>query len=230
MSDHVRVERNGPVLEVTLDRPKANAIDAETSRELGELFVEFRDDPSLRVAIFTGSGAKFFCAGWDLKAAADGEAYDSDYGPGGFGGFPELPDLTKPVIAAVNGMAVGGGFEIAMSADLVVAADHASFFLAEAAVGVIPDVGTIRLPRLLPRAVASEVLIAGGRLGAEDALHFGLVNEAVPAHELMDAARALADRVVALAPLAIESILDLRRRTEGMNVRAGALAHAFRNG
>ena len=203
MSDHVHVERNGPVLEVTLDRPRANAIDAETSRELGERFVEFRDDPSLRVAIFTGSGAKFFSAGWDLKAAAEGEAYDSDYGPGGFGGFAELPDLNKPVIAAVNGMAVGGGFEIAMSADLVVAADHASFFLAEAAVGVIPDVGTIRLPHLLPRAVAAELLIAGGRLDAEDALHFGLVNEAVPAHELMHAARTLADRVVALAPLAV---------------------------
>ena len=224
MSKHLQVTRNNAVLEVTFDRPKANAIDAATSRALGEVFVAFRDDPDLRVAIFTGGGHKFFSAGWDLTAAADGETYESDYGPGGFGGFPELLDLNKPVIAAVNGMAVGGGFEMAMSADLVVAADHAAFFLPEASVGIIPDVGTIRLPKLLPRAVAAEVLIAGGRLEADDALHFGLVNEVVPAHELLDAARAMAAKVTALAPLAVEAILDLRRRTEGMTTAEG-LAH-----
>lgn len=221
MTDAVTTVRSGAVLEVTLDRPKANAIDAATSRELGEVFVGFRDDPELRVAIFTGAGGRFFSAGWDLTAAAEGEEYEADHGPGGFGGFPELPDLNKPIIAAVNGMAVGGGFELAMSADLVVAADRASFFLPEPAVGIIPDVGTVRLPKLLPRAVAAEILIAGGRLAADDALHFGLVNEVVPAHELMEAARALAARVTALAPLAVEAILDLRRRTEGMTVAEG---------
>ena len=224
MSEHVKTVRNGPILEVTLDRPKANAIDAPTSRSLGETFVEFRDDPELRVAIFTGAGHKFFSAGWDLKAAADGESFEADYGPGGFGGFPELPDLNKPVIAAVNGMAVGGGFELAMSADLVVSVDHAAFFLPEASVGIIPDVGTVRLPKLLPRAVAAEILIAGGRLDTEDALHFGLVNVVVPAFELMDAARELADKVVALAPLAVAAILDLRRQTESMTAFDG-LAH-----
>ncbi len=224
MTEHVGVIRNGSILEVTLDRPKANAIDAATSQELGAVFVEFRDNPDLRVAIFTGGGHKFFSAGWDLNAASEGEDYESDYGPGGFGGFPELPDLNKPVIAAVNGMAVGGGFELAMSADLVVAVDHAAFFLPEASVGIIPDVGTIRLPKLLPRAVAAEILIAGGRLDVEDALHFGLVNEVVPAFELMDAAREMAERVTALAPLAVAAILDLRRRTEGMTSTEG-LAH-----
>lgn len=221
MNDCVQVTHNGPVLEIVLDRPKANAIDAATSRVLGEIFVGFRDDPALRVAIFTGAGDRFFSAGWDLKAAAEGEAYDSDYGPGGFGGYPELPGLTKPIIAAVNGMAVGGGFELAMSADLVVAAAHASFSLPEPAVGVIPDVGTVRLPKLLPRAVAAEILIAGGRLAADDALHFGVVNEVVQPDELLDVARELAGRVAGMAPLAIEAILDLRRRTEAMSVADG---------
>lgn len=221
MNEAVRTTRRGSTLEVILDRPKANAIDAATSRVLGEVFTAFRDDPRLRVAIFSGAGERFFSAGWDLAAAAEGEEYESDFGPGGFGGFPELPDLCKPVIAAVNGMAVGGGFELAMSAHLVVAADHATFFLPEAAVGVIPDAGAIRLPRLLPGPVATEVLIAGRRLSAAEALRFGLVNEVVTGGELMDAARAMADRITALAPLAVAAILDIRRQTESLTVREG---------
>ena len=221
MSDAIRVTRRGSVVEVMLDRPKANAIDASTSRDLGEVFTAFRDDPRLRVAIFTGAGERFFCAGWDLAAAAEGEAYESDYGAGGFGGFPELPGLNKPVIAAVNGMAAGGGFELVMSADLVVAADHATFFLPEPAVGVIPDVGTIRLPKLLPGPVANEVLIAGRRLSAAEALQFGLVNEVAPPSELLGTARAMADRIAALAPLAVAAILDIRRRTEAMTAEEG---------
>ena len=106
----VVTDRRGPVLQVTLDRPKANAIDVATSRELGEVFAGFRDDPELRIAIITGAGEKFFCPGWDLKAAAEGEAVDSDYGVGGFGGLQELPNLNKPVIAAVNGICCGGGW------------------------------------------------------------------------------------------------------------------------
>lgn len=221
MNESVRIEQRGSVLEVTLDRPKANAIDAGTSRLLGEVFTAFRDDAGLRVAIFTGAGERFFSAGWDLTAAAEGEAYESDYGPGGFGGFPELPDLNKPVIAAVNGMAVGGGFELAISADLIITAAHATFFLPEAAVGVIPDVGTVRLPKLLPAAVAAEVLIARKRLDASEALRFGLVNQVVPADELLEAARTLAKRITELAPLAVAAILDIRRRTECLAVSEG---------
>jgi crotonobetainyl-CoA hydratase len=120
---------DGQVLEITLDRPKANTIDAATSQELSRIYDAFNRDATQRVAIFTGAGEKFFSAGWDLNAANEGESFDSDYGVGGFGGFPELPNRNKPVIAAVNGMAVGGGFEIAMAADFIVAAEHATFFL-----------------------------------------------------------------------------------------------------
>lgn len=204
---------DGPVLEVTLDRGKANAIDAATSRELSRLFAGFRDDPDLRVAILTGAGDRFFCAGWDLKAAAEGEQFEADYGEGGFGGFGELPGLFKPVIAAVNGMAVGGGFEIVLAADLVVAADHARFWLPEASLGMLPDSGSVRLPRMLPPAVANEILYAGRQLDAADALRWGLVNSVVTAADLMSEARALAARVVEAAPLSVAAIMEIRDRT-----------------
>src|SRR5690606_24341349 len=109
----VTTRREGAILEVTLDRPKANAIDLATSRLLGETFKAFRDDPDLRVAIVRTAGDKFFSAGWDLKAAASGDAVDGDYGVGGFAGLQELIDMNKPVIAGVNGMAVGGGVALA---------------------------------------------------------------------------------------------------------------------
>jgi len=221
MSKAIRVTRRESTLEVVLDRPKANAIDAATSRALGEVFTEFRDDPRLKVALFTGAGERFFCAGWDLKAAAEGEGYESDYGAGGFGGFPELPGLNKPVIAAVNGMAVGGGFELVMASDLVVAADHASFSLPEPAVGLIPDAGTVRLPKLLPRQVATEVLIAGRRLSAAEALQFGLANQMVAPSELLGAARAMAERIATMAPLAVAAVLDVLRRTEARTAEEG---------
>ncbi len=211
------VEIDGPVLTLTIDRGKANAIDAPTSREMGSVFESFRDDPALRVAIITGSGERFFSAGWDLGAAVDGEDYESDYGAGGFGGFPELPGLNKPVIAAVNGMAVGGGFEMAMNAHLVVAAERAEFLLPETAVGIIPDVGTVVLPRRLPYQLAMEMLLLGKRMSAHEAHVHGLVNRVVPAHELMETARTLANEVVSKAPLAVAAILDLVNRFDGLN-------------
>lgn len=218
MTEPVHTTRNGAVFEITLDRPKANAIDMATSRRLSSAFESFRDDEELRVAILTGGGERFFSAGWDLNAAAEGEEFESDYGAGGFGGFGELPGLTKPVILAINGMAVGGGFEMTMAADLVVAADHAEFFLPETGIGIIPDVGAIRLPRLLPRQLATEILIAGRRVSADEALQWGLVNRVVPGAELMGTARGLAQRVVDAAPLAVGAILDLMKRTGHLSV------------
>ena len=203
---------DGPLLEVTLDRPKANAIDAVTSRELSRVFAAFRDDPDLRVAILTGAGDRFFCAGWDLNAAAGGEEFEADYGEGGFGGFGELPGLLKPVIP-VNGMAVGGGFEIVLAADFVVAAEHARFWLPEASLGIVPDTAAVRLPRMLPPAVANEILYAGRRLDAVEALRWGLVNSVAGASELLAEARALADRIVEAAPLPVSAIHQIRDRT-----------------
>lgn len=162
MSESLHIKRNGYILEITLDRPKANAIDAKTSFAMGEAFIAFRDDPELRVAIITGAGERFFSAGWDLKAAAEGEAPDADFGPGGFAGLTELFNLDKPVIAAVNGYAFGGGFELALAADMIVCAQHASFSVPEAKLGIVPDSGgMLRLPKLLPPAIAMEMMMTG---------------------------------------------------------------------
>jgi len=167
----------------------------------------------------TFGGRITVCRAWS-KHDRRGLAGLVELGPGGFGGFAELPDLDKPVIAAVNGMAVGGGFELVMAADLVVAAEHATFFLPEAAIGLIPDVGSVLLPRLLPAPLANEVLLAGRRLNAEELRRFGLVNEVVPGTDLLDAAHDLADRIAAHAPLAIAAILDIGRRSDGLPVSA----------
>lgn len=215
MSDGFRVEQGGGVVTIIIDRPKANAIDAATSRAMGSAFAQAEGDPEVRVVIVTGAGDRFFSAGWDLGAADAGEGFDSDYGPGGFGGFPDFPDRTTPVIAAVNGMAVGGGFEIAMAADLIVAADHAQFFLPEAGLGILPDAGSVRLPALLPPHIAREMLITGRRMSADEAARWGLVNTVVAGIDLREAAAALAARVVASAPLSVAAILDIGRRCVG---------------
>jgi crotonobetainyl-CoA hydratase len=185
----VRTACKGPILEVVLDRPKANAIDAATSRCLGAVFTRFRDDPALRVAIITGGGAKFFSAGWDLVASAAGEPADADYGPGGFGGIQEMPRLNKPIIAAVNGLAVGGGFELALSADLIIAAEHARFALPEITAGTLAEAATIRLPRRIPYHIAMELLLVGRWMDSREAYERGIVNEVVAAGDLMPRAR-----------------------------------------
>jgi crotonobetainyl-CoA hydratase len=212
----IRTTRRGAVLEVTLDRPKANAIDAATSRIMGEVFTAFRDDPELRVAILTGAGEKFFCPGWDLKAAAEGEAPDSDYGVGGFGGLQELRGLNKPVIAAVNGIACGGGLELALCADIILAADHATFALPEIRSGTVADAASIKLPKRIPYHIAMELLFTGRWFDAEEAAHWGLVNRVVPGAELMDAARAMADDLAKGPPLVFAAIKEIVREAEAM--------------
>ena len=214
--DPIKVERRGAILEVTIDRPKANAIDVATSRKMGEVFASFRDDPDLRVAIITGGGDKFFSAGWDLKAAAEGETPDSDYGVGGFGGLQELPGLNKPVIAALNGMTVGGGFEIALSADIIIAADHVRFALPEIKAGTVADAATIKLPRRIPYHVAMEFLFTGRWMEVDEALKWGLINEVVPAERLMERAREIADLLVSGPSLVFAAIKEVARETEGL--------------
>lgn len=223
----IRVTRAGPVLEVMLDRPKANAIDAATSRAMGEVFASFRDDADLRVAIITGAGERFFSAGWDLKVAAEGEPPDADYGVGGFGGLQELPDLNKPVIAAVNGMAVGGGLELALSADLIIAGEHARFALPEISAGTLADAATIKLPRRIPYHIAMDLLFTGRWMDADEALRWGLINRVVPADQVMPAARELASSLAAGPPLVFAAIKEVARKSETMSF-ADAMAHVMR--
>lgn len=220
--EQVHLDVEGQTLVVTLDRPKANAIDVTASKALHAAFDRLRRDPDLRVGILTAAGGRFFSAGWDLKAAAAGESIDADHGPGGFAGLTEFLDIGKPVIAAVNGLALGGGFELALAADLVVAVEHAEFALTEVTLGIVPDAGgLLRLPARLPRAVALEYLLTGRRLTAAEAARWGLVNRVVPAAELMTTARDLATAICASAPLAVAAVLEILRETEGAGVRAG---------
>jgi crotonobetainyl-CoA hydratase len=220
MSDApIRAEQRGNVLEVTINRPKANAIDAKTSRAMGEIFAAFRDDPDLRCAILTAAGDRFFCAGWDLKAAAAGEAPDSDYGIGGFGGLQELPGLNKPVIAAVNGIAFGGGLEIMISADIIIAADHATFALPEIKSGTLADAATIKLPRRIPYHVAVELLFTGRRMSVVEAKHWGLVNQVVPQNDLMRQAREIAELLASGPPLVFAAIKETLRETEHLPIQ-----------
>jgi crotonobetainyl-CoA hydratase len=215
MSDAVKLHRNGRIFELTLDRPKANAIDVPTSCAMGEAFKSFRDDPELRVAIVNGGGEKFFCAGWDLKtASATGEAPDASYGVGGFGGLQELLDLNKPVIAAVNGIAVGGGFELALSCDLILAADSARFALPEIRAGTLADAATIKLPKRIPYHVAMDLLFTGRWMEVDEAKHHGLVCEVVPAARLMERAREIAELLANGPPLVFAAIKEVVREAE----------------
>jgi len=214
MTSPIKTEKNGAILIVTLDRPKANAIDLETSRLMGQVFSGFRDDPDLRVAIVTGAGSKFFCPGWDLKAAADGDAVDGDYGVGGFGGLQELRDLNKPVIAAVNGICCGGGLELALSADIILAADHATFALPEIRSGTVADAASVKLPKRIPYHIAMELLLTGRWFDTEEALSWGLINHAYPTEALMEQAMTMATLIASGPPLVYAAIKEVVRDAE----------------
>jgi crotonobetainyl-CoA hydratase len=218
----VRTEVDDRVLLVTLDRPPANAIDVATSHALYAAFRRLEDEDDLRVAVLTGAGDRFFSAGWDLKAAAAGESITADHGPGGFGGLTELFDLTKPVIAAVNGLALGGGFELALAADLLVAAEHAEMALTEVRVGMVADAGgLLRLPQRVPPAIAHELLLTGRRMTAAEAHRWGLVNRVIPAADLLGEALALAREICGSAPLAVAAVKEVTAATAGMRVEDG---------
>ncbi len=219
MAEAVTCIAQDGVLTITLDRPKANAINVATSLALSAAFMQLRDDPALRVGIITGTG-RFFSAGWDLAGATEGEAIDADHGPGGFAGLTEFFDLGKPVIAAVNGLAMGGGFELALAADLIVASESAEFALTEVKMGMVADSGgVLRLPQRLPRAIALELLLTGRRMGAAEAARWGLVNQVVAPDALMGAASALAKQIVQAAPLAVAAVMEIVKTTAGMPIQ-----------
>lgn len=224
MSEYLKISRNGHIFEIILDKPKANAINYPLSIEMGKTFAAFRDDPDLRVAILTGAGEKFFSTGWDLNGAASNEDYFGDYGEGGFGGFAELEGLLKPVIVAVNGLAIGAGFEMLLRADFVIAAEHAKFMLPEVRIGVAPDIASVMLPKLLPRQKALEILMTGRQFSALELAALGLVNEVVPANQLMERARALANELLLAAPLTLAAIKEVINRTQNLSYEDGVAA------
>lgn len=232
--NEVQVAIDGAVMLVTIDRPKVNAIDLATSRKLGEAFVYFRDNDDLKVAIITGAGEKIFSAGWDLKSLERGEITlenwweMEDASLGGFAGITEMWNLNKPVIAALNGLTIGGGFEIALACDLIIAAEHVEFALPELPLGIVPDAGALqRLPKRLPYNIAVEMLYLGRRMTAEEAAHYGLVNRVVPADQVMSTARKWAEKIAPVAPLALQSIKEVLRAIEGESIEHSF--HKMRN-
>lgn len=217
--DSLQIVKEGGIWEISLNRPKANAIDLATSRQMGEIFMAFRDDPDARVAILRAEGDKFFCAGWDLKAAADGDAVDGDYGIGGFGGLQELGNMNKPVICAVNGICCGGGFELALSCDLILASTSASFALPEIRSGTVADAASIKLPKRIPYHVAMDLLLTGRWVDAQEAHQWGLIKEIVEDSDLREAAWSLARTLETGPPLVFAAIKEVVREAEDMKAQ-----------
>jgi enoyl-CoA hydratase len=201
MADEILRERTGHIEVLTINRPEArNAINLATAQALGGALDDLESDDDCWVVVLTGSGDKAFSAGMDLKAFASGEFPITDKG---FGGITKR-DFAKPLIAAVNGSALAGGFEIMLSCDLVVAADHAKFGIPEVSRGLVAGAGgLIRLPKRVPRAIALELALTGEPIDAEKALSIGLINRVVPADDLLEAALDLAQRIAKNAPLAV---------------------------
>ena len=221
MSSGVEVKKIGRILEVCLNRPKVNAINVEMSQELGKAFAELRDDKDLWVGILTAKGEKIFSAGWDLKAVNSGEMSlenwweNADYGDGGFAGLTENWNLNKPVIGALNGLVIGGGFELALGCDLLIASEHVEFGLPEMPLGIVPDAGALqRLPRCIPYNVAMEMFLLGRRMSAVEAKNYGLVNKVVKHEKLLDQAYKWAKQIATSAPLAMQSVKEVLRSIE----------------
>ena len=214
--DPLQIQSEGGIVEITLNRPKANAIDLLTSLKIGEIFTQFRDDPKLREAILRAEGEKFFSAGWDLKAAADGDAVDGDYGIGGFGGLQELGNLNKPVICAVNGICCGGGFEIALSCDLILASENATFALPEIRSGTVADAASIKLPKRIPYHTAMDLLLTGRWFDANEAKQIGIIKEIVKFEDLRKNAWDLARLLESGPPLVYAAIKEIVREAEDL--------------
>ena len=210
MEKRVLYEADGDLAVITLNRPeRRNAVDAAMTAQLREAIDRLERDARARVGILTGAGDRAFCAGMDLRAFAAGQGAAIIEGRGGFAGFTAYP-RTKPVIAAVNGAALGGGCEIVLACDLVVAAEDATFGLPEVKRGLFATSGgVLRLPRLIPRARALELLLTGDVIDARTALGLGLINRVVPAGELLESTRGLARSIAANAPLAVRETLAL---------------------
>jgi enoyl-CoA hydratase len=234
MADEVLQERRGHVVILTINRPEArNAINGPVSLAMSGFMDELAEDPDCWVVVITGTGDKAFSAGMDLKAFASGEGGDIMGASGGFGGLTQRT-FPKPIIAAVNGSALAGGFEIMLSCDLVVAAEHATFGIPEAKRGLIAGAGgLIRMPKRLPIAVALELAMTGDTIDAARAFELGLVNRVVPSSVVIEEAVSLADRIAANAPLAVRYSKSVMKQAaelseaEGWKINAEAVGVVF---
>ncbi|MCP3473456.1 enoyl-CoA hydratase-related protein [Bradyrhizobium sp. CCGUVB1N3] len=218
--EHVKVAREGRCTIVTIDRPEArNALNADCHAELEDVFDKFASDDEQWVAIITGAGPKAFCAGHDLKQQAAGGGLTTP--AKGFAGLTKRFDLAKPVIAAVNGVAMGGGFEIALACDIVVASTNAMFALPEPRVGLAALAGGIqRLPREIGLKRAMGMMLTGRRVSAEEALSLGLVNEVVSGN-VLDAARRWADEILACSPMSVRATKEAVLRGLSRSISEG---------
>jgi len=229
MTVHFKVDNR--IAEITLDRQEVrNALDMETMEELGRCFVEIRDNPDIWVAIITGAGDKAFCSGADIAklplqlAQAGGKSLAELGANNIMFGF----EIWKPIIAAVNGLALGGGCELAMACDIRIAAENATFGLVEPRIGVMPaGGGTQRLPRLVPLGIALEMLLTAQRIDAQEAYRIGLVNKVVPFDELMPTARQMAEQICSNAPLAVRAVKEAAIRGLRVDIRDGIAIEAL---
>lgn len=237
--NNVLYETKGRLAYVTINRPeRRNAIDPETSRELKDAFEAFKADDDVWAAIVTGAGDQAFSAGADLVAMAQAFARGGD-GPGfdvPFAGITRGFDCWKPIIAAINGYCLAGGLELALSCDIRIAAEHATFGLPEPKRAIIPAAGgTQRLPRVVPMAFAMELLLSGERFDAETALRFGLVSRVVPSDRLMPVVEEVAAKVLECGPLAVRAIKEsvLRGRemslVDGLKLESEMAGRVFRS-
>lgn len=218
-SEHLDIRISGRIMEIAMNRPPVNAINLALSRDMFAAFRQFKEDPELRVAILSSAGnaRNIFSAGWDLKAFAAGESVDAgvgfDLGPGGLGGLPEHFDLYKPVVVALAGGAIGGGFELAMGGDLIVCSEDAYFRLPEMQRGFLPDGGAIqKLHHRIPWSVAMDMILTGRKMHADEARHWGLVRDIVPADRLMEHARDVAATIAKGAPLVATALKEFMRK------------------
>lgn len=218
MTVHFKVTDH--VAHVTLDRPDVlNAVDQETEQELQRIWTDIEGRTDIWCVVLTGAGDRCFCSGADVqeavKSGRTGLEYWSVNRPGGFGGIATRTTLNVPVIARVNGSAFGGGFEMILGADIVIAADHAKFGLTEPRLGFLPlEGGMIMLPRLIPSKLAMGILLTGRRVEVDEMASFGLINEVVPKDQLDDAVERWVDQIKLCSPRSIRAIKAVVRNTE----------------